>query len=42
MHCMFFPILRVPFRQLPVTDHQEILGIILLRRFGEIEAAGNH
>lgn len=39
---MVLPILRVLLSQFLVMDDKEILSIILLGGFGEIEAAGNH
>jgi hypothetical protein len=37
---MLLPILRMKESQFPVTDHKQILGIVLLSSLREIEAAG--
>ena len=42
MGFMRLPILNIPVSQYPVSDRQEIFGVLFLRRFCEVEAARDH
>jgi hypothetical protein len=35
------PILPIPRRQRRIADHHQVLGVVALRRRGEVEAAGD-